>query len=63
VQFARLSGFERIITTANVGRHGEMLRGLGATDVLDRASVDAEGIARALGGVGVGVRVRCHFYC
>ncbi|PYH42541.1 zinc-binding alcohol dehydrogenase family protein [Aspergillus saccharolyticus JOP 1030-1] len=48
IQFARLSGFERIITTASAAHH-EFLKGLGAHVVLDRQSATAPDFVAAAG--------------
>ncbi|KAF6755399.1 hypothetical protein DFP72DRAFT_1121994 [Ephemerocybe angulata] len=36
IQFAKLSGFSYILTTASLGKHTEHLKSLGATHVIDR---------------------------
>ncbi|OJJ77975.1 hypothetical protein ASPBRDRAFT_114664 [Aspergillus brasiliensis CBS 101740] len=48
IQFARLSGFTRIITNASVV-HREYLEGLGAHVVLDRKTATAEDFVKAAG--------------
>ncbi|PYI24005.1 GroES-like protein [Aspergillus japonicus CBS 114.51] len=48
IQFARLSGFERIITNAGAA-HQEFLKGLGAHVVLDRQSATAQDFVAAAG--------------
>jgi len=53
VQFARLSGFERVVTNSSQ-KHFEHLKGLGATQVLDRSKADAEEFGKAVGGLDVG---------
>ncbi|RAL10223.1 zinc-binding alcohol dehydrogenase family protein [Aspergillus homomorphus CBS 101889] len=48
IQFARLSGFDRIITNASAAHH-EFLKGLGAHVVLDRKSATAQDFVAAAG--------------
>ncbi|RAL02633.1 zinc-binding alcohol dehydrogenase family protein [Aspergillus ibericus CBS 121593] len=52
IQFARLSGFERIITNASAAHHG-FLKSLGAHVVLDRKSATAEDFVAAAGELPV----------
>ena len=48
IQLARLSGFEKIVTNASLSHH-ELLKTLGASDVLDRCHASAEDFARVIG--------------
>ncbi|RAQ66137.1 zinc-binding dehydrogenase family oxidoreductase [Aspergillus flavus] len=51
LQFARLVGFGKIITTAKIRNDGgQSLRDLGATHVIDREAADVEGQIRAIVG-------------
>ncbi|KAL2112305.1 hypothetical protein VUR80DRAFT_7992 [Thermomyces stellatus] len=50
IQFARLSGYERIVTTASPN-HREYLTGMGAHEVLDRHTVKPADFREALGGL------------
>ncbi|KAI2794127.1 hypothetical protein POX_a00717 [Penicillium oxalicum] len=51
LQFARLAGFGKIITTAKIRSDGgQILRALGATHVIDREAADLENQIRALVG-------------
>ncbi|KXS14295.1 GroES-like protein [Gonapodya prolifera JEL478] len=50
IQFARLSGFTKIVTNASA-KHADHLKSLGATDVLDRTTATPEAFKAALGGL------------
>ncbi|KAL9095954.1 MAG: hypothetical protein Q9165_001952 [Trypethelium subeluteriae] len=52
IQFARLSGFERIITNSSP-KHLEHLKSLGATDVLNRSEATAQTFKDAAGNLEV----------
>ncbi|KAI9684596.1 MAG: hypothetical protein M1822_005684 [Bathelium mastoideum] len=52
IQFARLSGFERIITNSSP-QHKEHLKSLGATDVLERSESTAQAFKDAAGNLEV----------
>ncbi|KAL1297974.1 hypothetical protein AAFC00_006482 [Neodothiora populina] len=52
IQFARLSGFERIITNSSAA-HEEYLKSLGATTVLDRSKATPKDFKDAAGGCEV----------
>lgn len=50
IQFARLSGYDRIVTTASA-KHRDNLTDMGAHEVLDRHTAKPEDFVKALGGV------------
>ncbi|KAI9372197.1 chaperonin 10-like protein [Aspergillus egyptiacus] len=50
IQLARLSGYERIVTSASLA-HEELLKSLGATVVLDRKAAGVKEYEEALGGL------------
>ncbi|KAJ3322334.1 hypothetical protein HDU93_003122 [Gonapodya sp. JEL0774] len=50
IQFARLSGFTKIVTNAGA-KHADFLKSLGATDVLDRTTASTEAFKTAIGSV------------
>lgn len=54
IQWARLSGYERIVTTASP-KHRTHLTSLGAHEVLDRHHATPEAISKVLGGVPLDV--------